>query len=124
MAKGDLVRAAEGIEDRVEAAEEAAEEAAIQNEKNEPEPQPQDDNDHSERLARLEEAQKQPPQDPRVDSLLASFGQLTDRLGEALSDSVAEVEEVTPDPEPAANAFVEQVEEAPKRVHSFLRRLW
>lgn len=123
---GELVRAAETIEQRVEDAEEAAEEAALQNKDNEPEPQPDHGQDLAlgERIGALEEKSNQPPQDPRVDTLLERFEGLASRIGEALEDSVSEVEEVTPDIPEETASFVQQVEEAPKRVHGFLRRLW
>lgn len=123
---GPLTRAAEEIEDRVEAAEEAAAEAAETNHDTPP-PQPDHsaDLDLGQRIGRLEEAQKAPVQDPRVDGLMERFDGIMDRLGEALSDSVSEVEEVTPEPvAEAAGQVLEPVEQAPKRVHAFLRRLW
>lgn len=123
---GPLTNAAAEIEKRVEHAEEKAEEAAIRNQDDKPEPQPDHskDLDLGERIGRLEEAQKQPARDDRVDGLLEQFGGITNRLQEILEDAVEDVAEVTPDPEPVVDNVVEPVEQAPKRVHGFLRKLW
>jgi len=113
------------LEDRVEAAEEAAAEAAETNHEPPPPPDHTADLDLGERIGRLEAQKDQPVQDPRVDGLLDQFGQLIGKVEEALTDSVSEVEDVTPEGvAPEVGAILEPVEQAPKRVHAFLKRLW
>lgn len=126
----DVVKAAGKVGDAVEELAEAAEKADDEAKNAAVPPEPPQAEDHGrdldlgERLGRLEEAQKQPAQDPRVDGLLGKFDEVLGKLGEALSDSVADVEEIAAPEESPIAPVVEQVEQAPKRVHGFLKRLW
>lgn len=125
----DIKTAAEQLEDAVDQKIEEAKEAAAEGQQATPapNPEPKDDVGVHERLTRIEERLTQPFEDPRVPEVLQTLGNLTNRLTEALSDAVAEVEEVTPDPDPGANPVepvVEAAEAAPKRVNRFLKRLW
>lgn len=114
----------EAVEQKIEEAKEAAEEG--QQATPAPSPEPKDDVGLHERLTRIEDRLSQPFEDPRVPDVLNTLNTLTDRLAEALSDAVAEVEEVTPDETHTTpvEPVVEAAESAPKRVHAFLKRWW
>lgn len=123
----DIKDAAADLEDAIDKkVEEAQEVAADQpHDPPAPDPSPKDDIGVHERLSRIEERLSQPFEDSRVGDLMSSFQGLTDRLAEALSDAVDDVEDVTPpDPLPQVSAAAEAVERAPRRVHPLLRKLW